>query len=378
MKVLHLISSGGMYGAEAVILNLSRGLREQGHTSEIGLFLNGNNPNLQLEAAALRDGTPTYRIICRGQLDRTVPAQIRALVASTGASLIHAHGYKADLYAAMAMRGRQTPVLSTCHTWYDNTLAVRLYGALDRLALRLFPAVVAVSDEVRARLLRAGVRPERVHLIGNGIDIRLFAATPAPPREAAEGPLTVGLVGRLAPEKGVDLFLRAIAGIRSELSLVRFIVVGDGPERATLEQLRDKLDLNGLVTLSGRSDQMPAIYASLDVMVSASRQEGMPMALLEGMASARPIIATTVGEVPALIRDQETGLLVEPGDSTQLGRAILSLLTSSADRHRLGVNARAFVEEHFSAAKMTAAYLSLYRRVLGEDGAGFPSSESAR
>ena len=175
MKVLHLISSGGMYGAEAVILNLSVALKAAGHASEIGLFANSTQPNLQLQAAASRLGIASHLIPCRGQLDVSVPKRIRDLVQGRGADLVHAHGYKADVYAALALHRVGTPLVSTCHTWYDNDFAVRVYGAVDRWVLRRFDGVVAVSEDVRNRLLKAGVASSKIRLIGNGVDLEPFA-----------------------------------------------------------------------------------------------------------------------------------------------------------------------------------------------------------
>ncbi len=109
MRVLHVISSGGMYGAEAIILNLSRSLHEAGHASALGVFSNSAQPNLQLHESALAHGIESHLVACQGQLDLSVPASIRSLVQQTGADLVHAHGYKADIYTWLALRGRRTP-----------------------------------------------------------------------------------------------------------------------------------------------------------------------------------------------------------------------------------------------------------------------------
>src|ERR1019366_7310496 len=170
----HIISSSGMYGAEAVILNMSRMLQEAGHGSAVGVFSNSSNPNLQLHEAALKEGLESHLIPCSGQVDRSAIAAIRDLSLQTGADVVHAHGFKADIYVYLALRGRGVPFVSTCHTWYDNDLLVTLYGKLDRLVLRGFPRVVAVSDEVRQRLLKAGVRVDRIRMVRNGIDLRPF------------------------------------------------------------------------------------------------------------------------------------------------------------------------------------------------------------
>ncbi len=368
MRVLHLISSSGMYGAEAVILNLSAALNSmQGNSSMMGVFANSAQPNPQLHQAAAKAGIESQLIPCRGQLDFSVVGALRMLEQSSKADVIHAHGYKADVYAWMALRGR-APLVSTCHTWYDNDIAVRIYGAIDRRILRSFVGVVAVSEQVRKRLSDAGVRPERTHLIRNGIDINTFAAAASIRVEHRESnaPLRIGLVGRLSREKGVDLYTRAAAEVLRRFPATQFLVAGDGPDRAQLEALRAELNLQNSVTLLGRTEDMLGFYSSIDVLVSASREEGLPIALLEGMASGLPVVATRVGAIPQLIRDGETGALVNAGDTDALATAICALIQNPELRDRLGRAAQDHVRRNFSAERMCADYLELYRNVLAQ------------
>ena len=225
MKILHIISSGGMYGAEAVILNLSRVLNRGEHRSILGVFANSANENVQLHERAVAEGIESHLIPCKGQIDIAVPRRIRELVALTKADVVHAHGYKADIYVAIAMSGQKVPIVSTCHTWYDNSLLLSLYGMADRLALRRFTSVVAVSTEVRKQLMDAGIGKEKIHLIANGIDLRPFEG--ARPSLTYDGPL-VGLVGRLSQEKGVDLFTQAAGLVLREIPTAHFVVLGEG------------------------------------------------------------------------------------------------------------------------------------------------------
>ncbi|HEU5340727.1 glycosyltransferase family 4 protein [Edaphobacter sp.] len=360
MRVLHVISSGGMYGAEAVILNMSRVLNEGSHTSVLAVFANSPNPNLQLHERAATEGIESHLVPCRGQLDRSAIAGIRDLAQQVKADVVHAHGYKADIYAYLALRGK-APLISTCHTWYDNDLTVRIYGAADRFVLRKYQRVVAVSDEVRQRLLKAGVREEKIRLIQNGIDLRPFQHAAPSLRDGLEvdQPL-IGLVGRLAPEKGVDIFLRAASRVLARMPASRFVVVGDGPDRTKLESLIDELHLRQHVSLLGQRSDMPSVYASLDVMVSASRQEGLPIAILEGMASNRALVATAVGEVPSVIANGRTGVLVPAPDEGLLAEAIVNLLSDPERRARLGMAAAQLVADEFSAERMTQDYLRTY------------------
>jgi glycosyltransferase involved in cell wall biosynthesis len=366
MKVLHIISSSGMYGAEAVILNLVRELAFGPHRSALGVFCNSSNPSIELYEVALREGFESHLIACKGQIDRSAMADIRDLVGRTGADVVHTHGYKADIYSYFALRDTAMPLVSTCHTWYDTDLVVSIYGKIDRYVLRKFTRVVAVSHEVRKRLLKAGVSAEKIRLVRNGIDLRLYDGANASLRASAavKSELMVGLVGRLAWEKGVDLFLEAAAEVLVEIPETTFKVVGDGPERAKLERLIDGLNIRESVNLLGRREDMTSVYASLDVMVSSSRKEGMPMAVLEGMASGLALVATAVGEVPTVVEDGRTGILVPPGDAGQLSAAIIELLHNPEKRRRLGNAARHLIEEEYSATRMTADYLRVYQEAM--------------
>ena len=367
MKVLHLISSGGMYGAESVILNLSHALNAGSHESLIGSFANASNPNLQLHERAAAEGIESHLIPCQGQMDRAAIVKVRELASRVGANVVHAHGYKADLYAYFAVN-EQVPLVSTCHNWIDDDLKARLYGMADRFVLRRYGRVVAVSDAVRDRLLKAGVPQEKVRQIRNGINLRPYTdAAPSLRAELGDRPI-VGVVARLSQEKGVDIFLRAVPLVLVEVPEARFVVVGDGPERENLTELIAELGIASSVSMLGRRDDLPAVYASLDVMVSPSRLEGLPMAILEGMASGRALVATAVGAVPTVVADDRTGVLVAAEDECALANAITSLLRDPERRLRLGSAARRLMEEEFSAERMAEDYLRVYAEAIDARG----------
>lgn len=367
MTVLHIISSGGMYGAEAVILNLCSALNEGSkHRGVVGVFANSAQPHLELHEAALKAGVESHVLPCRGQIDRHVPAAIRDLVRRTGADVVHAHGYKADVYAYVALRRGSVPLISTCHNWLDDDWVVRLYGRLDRRVLRGYDGVVAVSDEVRRRLMDAGVPRERIWLICNGIPLRRFADAQRrrEQRHEQDTTLKIGLVGRLSKEKGVDIFLRAAAEVIRERPDTEFVVAGEGPERNALETLAKNLGLAGKARLHGRTDDMPEFYASVDVLTVTSRKEGLPIAVLEGMASELPVIATAVGDVPKVVRDGETGLLVKSEDPDGMATAMGRVINDPNLRRSLGVSAQRLVAAQYSSEHMAAQYLDLYQSVL--------------
>lgn len=374
MNILQIISSGGLYGAESVILNLSRALNRSGHRSVLGVFANSALPNLQLHEMAREEGIESNLIRCDGQVDGAVLARIRDLVRQGGIDIVHSHGYKSDIYAHLALAAKGVPLVSTCHTWYDNDARVYLYGVLDRMVLKKYRRVVAVSEEVKRRLLKAGVKKERIAIIRNGIDVHQFDdAISQRESVSCRKEMVVGLVGRLSHEKGIDIFIRAAALVLADHPDAKFVVVGDGPDRAELVALIDALDLTSSVSLVGRCEDMPSAYRSFDLMVSSSRNEGLPIAILEGMACGLPIVATAVGEVPGLIREGQTGLLVLPGNPGALAAAITKLLDDRKLPSRFGLAARRLIELEFSSDRMMGDYLRVYERAC--DAA--PSSHGA-
>lgn len=364
MKVMQIISSSGMYGAEAVILNLARTLNSCGNECLLTVFANSANENHDLHKNAVKRGVDTFVVPCATRVDRKAIASVQALLRETGAEVVHCHGYKADIYTYLALRKHGIPLISTCHTWYDTDAAVYVYGVLDRLVLRRFTRVVAVSNDVRQRLIKSGVPPCRIEFIRNGIDTGPFASAQKTSETGNSNPLVVGLVGRLAWEKGIDVFIEAAARVLTEVPHTKFTVVGEGPDRKQLESLVRTLGIAGGVSMVGRREDMPAVYGSFDIMVSSSRQEGLPIAILEGMACGLPLVATSVGEVSSVVRDGETGILLPAGDPKALASAIINLLRDSEKRRRLGWAARQLIEREYSANRMVDEYISVYRDAL--------------
>ncbi len=365
MNVLHLISSGGYYGAENVVVSLAESLERINCRSVIGVFQNERQRNEELIRLYERRVLQVLQVACRGRLDwRTVRA-IREEIASLKIDLVHTHGYKPDVYGFLASRTLGLPRVATCHLWTHDTAAVRMYEFLDAMFLRKFDAVVAVSETIADSLRRSGIRRARVRVIDNGIDLPSFSQARATLAERIprEQKLVVGTVGRLVPQKGLEYFLRAARDVLADFPNAIFAVVGDGPDREKLERLARELGIRESVVFTGPCTNMPGAYASMDVFALASLDEGMPMAVLEALASRKAVVATSVGAVPRLVIPGETGLLVPPKDVPALQGAILKLLNDASLRARLGNAGEALVRRNHSRDGMAWNYLQLYEQV---------------
>ncbi|HEY7282278.1 MAG TPA: glycosyltransferase family 4 protein [Actinomycetota bacterium] len=218
-------------------------------------------------------------------------------------------------------------------------------------------AHVAVSTALARHVERLAKLPSgRVRVIYNGVE----GTGPPPVERPRQAPPVVGVVARLSREKGLDVFLRAMA----ELPQARSVIVGDGPERPQLEELARTLCLTDRVTWTGWRDDVRDLLPSFDVFALPSRAEGLPVTVVEAALAERPIVATEIGGIREIVVPGETGLLVPPDDAGALGRAIGNLLDDEEDARRMAGNARARALGMFDPEEMANAYEALYTEVL--------------
>jgi glycosyltransferase involved in cell wall biosynthesis len=369
VKILQLISSEGKYGAETMLLCLVKSLALLGHENVIGVFRNSHCPHTEVAEAARLEGLKVEIIPCDGKIDRRAVDVIRHCLQIHSIDLVHTHGYKANFYGYLAARGKGVPAVATYHLdWPDRGLALRLYHLFDRLVVRRFGKIAAVSEAVARSLRRSGVPSAKIVTIDNGIDLSPFAqARPILQEEISERPdALIGLVGRLTPQKGCEYFLRAAQRVLIDFPRTLFVLVGEGPDRRKLEELVRDLNIAERVIFAGHREDMPDVYASLDILVLPSINEGLPMTLIEAMAAARPVIATPVGAIPKLIIPEQTGLLVNPRDPVGLAAALGRLISNPDLRHRLGRDGQAWVMRRFSAEAMAQQYAEIYQEVDAE------------
>ena len=248
MNVLQLISSGlGYYGAERVVVTLSDALQGMGVNTIVGAFLNSAKTcHLEvLDQAELR-GLKTERIPCHGRFDRRAVLSIRNIVKNHKIDVIHCHGIKPDLYSFLATRHGNIALVSTCHLWTFDSPKEWLIAALERCILHGIDRVVAVSDHIVQQVRRFGVQAVVVY---NGIDLRPFSNPVYDFRRKMNwcGRPVIGAIGRLAPQKGLQYLLRAAPEVLRDNPNALFVLVGDGPERQTLEAETRRLGIQGAV-----------------------------------------------------------------------------------------------------------------------------------
>lgn len=235
----------------------------------------------------------------------------------------------------------------------------------NRLLTPLTDAFIGVA-EPHGRYLaeHEGCPADRVCVIPNGVDVDRFRPQVPDPklREALglpEGAPVAGIVAALRPEKNHELFLQMAALVHQEVPAAHFVIIGDGPQRATLETLAQEGALTEVVHFLGTRNDIPELLSLIDVFVLCSHMEANPVSILEAMATEKPVVATRVGSVPEAVSEGQTGYLVAPGDAQELAARVVALFRDPQQAAVLGCAGRQQVLAHWSIQRMVEGYQDL-------------------
>jgi glycosyltransferase involved in cell wall biosynthesis len=300
-------------------------------------------------------------------------------------SIVQTHGYKATAVAYLLRKLRlPSPSIGSIgwigffHGATTENLKGRFYHRVDRRLLGAAERIVVMSQAQARAFQHCG---RRVRIIYNA------ALAPPPAGSPSERDLLAGLVGslprpiiavvgRLSPEKGVDLFLDACAVLVRKGLAFTALLAGDGPERARLEARSRRLGLESCVRFLGQVSNVDVVYRNLDLLVLPSRSEGLPNTLLEAMQADVPVVATVVGAVPEVVGSSSAARLVVPGSAAALAEAIERAVTQG-DSPEAAVARRAVVSR-FSLQRRLEAHVQLYRDVLEEQSRRASSTRGIR
>ncbi|MBI5055372.1 MAG: glycosyltransferase family 4 protein [Nitrospirae bacterium] len=365
MRILHLISSSGLFGAERVLLELSKGLKKFESCCPIaGVIRNSNNPHVEVAEEANASGIDTVIFPCKGQFDFSLVSLIRKYIKENRVDIIHCHGYKSNFFGLLASRGK-IPLVTTNHNWLTAHWKLKVYCFIDSLLIRYFDRIVAVSEDVKKDMLRYKIPERKIRIIDNGIDLDRFNGKVYPVNIRKEFGIkehetVIGTIGSLGHEKGHIYLLKAAREILETHKAVKFLIIGDGLLRNELESMANTLGISSNVIFAGYRKDIPEMLSMMDIFVLPSIKEGLPMVLLEAMAAKKPVIATRVGAVPKVITHDETGILVRPKEIDELRHSILRLINDRATAEKLRQAAYRRLRDNFTSDTMAGKYMLLY------------------
>ncbi len=362
LSIAHVLPSFGLGGQERVALGLAQEQRARGHEVLVVSLSPPPDGPMVGEFRGVDVKPVTVPKWGRG-LDWSLPARLSEAFRRHRVAVVHAHNPQSLIYAALAGRAAGAGVVYTSHG--QNSLAAgRLW--LTRLASLFVDVYVGVSPRIACRAHRYRECPEsKVRIVENGVDLSAFRPDQQARGEARaelripKDAWVVGTVGRLVDDKNPGLLLRAALPLLGDQA--RLLFVGDGPLAAELRALAAGHEAGRFARFLGARQDVPRLMAALDVFALPSRTEGLPLALLEAMAMGLPIVATRVGGVPDVLRDDYSAKLVPSEDDVALRATLARLRDDRTEAARLGRQARED-SVRYSSATMAKRYGELYRQ----------------
>ncbi len=371
-NVLHLIASGGLYGAESVILNLSSELKCTEFNPIVGMIHDKKERWPEIGTAAEALGIDTKSFPLRFKFDPSGLLLLKKYISAHQIEIVHSHGYKSTFLSFFPAIITKIPLIATCHLWANKgDLKLKIYHEMEAAFMKFLPAIVGVSDEICTKIIQKGINSDKVKLIPNGIDINSYKHRSTPTTislseelDIKNNDFVVGTLGRLNWQKAHHFLLDAVKILKNKSHNVKCVIFGDGPSRNELEEKRDQLGLQGLVYFPGFSRDIIEALKFIDIFVLTSVDEGLPMVLLEAMAMKKPIVTTPVGEINKVIHHSVNGFIYPVGDITALVDHIIELQEDKGLRKRLGDEACKTFEKHYTSKIMAVKYVDVYKSLL--------------
>lgn len=363
-RVLYLAHTLAVGGAEEMVLNLVRYLPDEYERAVVCIDQPG-----PMGEEIRRTGVPFRSLGLRPGLRRPFDLlRLQAAIHEIEPTIVHTFLLTASLYGRFAAMQAGVPVIiGTEVNIYERKQA--LHRAAERWLMRGTAAVIASAESVRDFYIeQVHADPDKVVVIYNAVDWSQLQTTGT--REAFragigapnDAPLA-GIIARLTEQKAHRVLFEAMAS-RPDLASLHLLVVGDGELRDELRRRVEQLNLTARVHFAGARRDLGNVLAAIDMFVMPSLWEGLPLSLVLAMGAGLPVVASRVAGIPEVVADGSTGLLVSPGDVTQLAGAMARLVSQDALRRQLGAAARAFARPRFGADGYIASMTALYDRLL--------------
>lgn len=294
---------------------------------------------------------------------------VRRILSELKPEILHIHSAKAGLVGRIAalMLTRRPKIILTMHSFvFDERTGPKkraVVAFLERRLARVTDKIITVSKALKDQYVsQMGVASDLVEVIPNGVEFREIPKTPVDP---GKYPL-IGTVARLAPQKGIDTFIRAAAVVRKSHPSARFAIIGDGPLRESLESLVNDLGIGDCVEFLGFRTDALDVVSTFDVFVLASTWETFGLTLVEALSQGVPVVASRVGGIPEIVDGETTGLLAESGNPDDFADKICRLLDDKDLAARIGRAGNESVRSRFDACTMVVDTTALYQRLISE------------
>jgi glycosyltransferase involved in cell wall biosynthesis len=370
IRVLHLRDSPWIDGPGRTILESATHVDPARVEYHIGAFTNADSsgPHPLVEAARARQ-LHVHAIPDLGGVGTMLVDRILEVVDRHRIQILHTHEFRSDILGLLCRRRRDLILMTTAHGWISNDWRGHVFRIANKVLLRWFDKVILVSNAMRRGLPRWWVTDRHVQVLHNALLLESYGAAVLKaerPLVNPRGKVRLLNVGRLSPEKGQELLLRVVAGMRGRYPGLELQFAGVGPLEAKLRKLAGDLGIAEHVGFLGFIRDMPAVYAETDLVVQSSFTEGLPNVILEAAYLRVPIVATDVGGTGEVIEHGQSGWLVAPRSESALEAGIEAFLKDPAGFASMADKASSRIVEGFSFQARTEKLMSLYESLLAE------------
>ncbi|MCH8551562.1 MAG: glycosyltransferase [Natronospirillum sp.] len=375
MKILHLIDSGGLYGAERMLISLALQQQKQGCNPVI---LSIGKPAIvtkPLEEEAIAQGLQLKAWRMKPGLNIREINKIVKWAQLENFDVLHSHGYKFNILLGLLPKlKRKLPTVATLHGYVKSQLFSKMWlnEKLDRIMINRLEHIVLVSSYMLDDLPESYKHKENLTVINNGVDIESIKEKSNLPADSdicsfsRKFENVVLGVGRLSPEKGFSKLITAFEKVLKKKPSTGLIIVGQGKCENDLHKLCENLQITNNVYMPGYCQNVPALMKKSTVLVMPSKTEGLPIAALEAMALCVPIISTQVGELPKLLDHGRAGILINSNHEAfenVLSLEIIKLLEDDSLKNTIRRRQKEIISNKYSIEIMACQYLKLYMRL---------------
>ena len=369
IRVLHLRDSPWVDGPGRTILDTATHLDPARVEYHVGAFVaphgDGKAVAHPLVEALRGAGRSVRELEDRGGVDGNLIASIVRLIDELQIDVLHTSEFRSNVMGLLARRRRPVKLVATVHGWIVNSVRGRAYRTLDKTLLRLFDGAIFVSAATRRLVPRWWLPARRTIVLHNGLVLGRYGAQTVSARRRAVDPARVTLlnVGRLSPEKGQDLLVRAVAALQERFPGLSLKFAGTGPAEPELRGLAESLGIGDRVHFLGYIQDMPALYADVDLLVQSSLTEGLPNVIVEAAYLRVPMVATDVGGTGEVVEHGRSGWLIPPGSVEALRDGIAHFLAEPARFVAMGELGHRNIVDRFSIAARTEKLTAFYQRI---------------
>lgn len=367
MKVVHLIGGGDVGGAKIHVLSLVK---------ELSKYINVKI--ISFRPGAFTDEARSMGIDIEVVKTGNIIGDIRkviAIVREGNFEIVHSHGSKANMLAVLTKRFLKLPTVTTVHSDYKldylQSASRRFsFGTINTVALRFINYYIGVSNNFAKMLIERKFDPEKIFTVYNGIDFSKNIQEYSRDHFTGKYNLTldnkdiiVGILARMHPVKGLNIFIQAAKEVIESCPNVKFLIGGDGDQRKALEHQIKELGLTSHILLLGWVKDPYELMSNIDINILSSLSESFPYVILEGAKLKKATVSSDVGGISDLITSGENGYLFKPGDYKRLAEYIIELVKDETMRKEMGEKLYEKANSLFSLENMCKTQLSIYKKI---------------